>query len=135
MMGAKDDDRWAPRSRPGWARASALSALGGALALVYCSGAVVAHASGERRMRSSDALAADAAISAMIEEGVSFTDPEVWGPAGWFLVHSIALTLPDRVDDATAEAVAGWFDVLARPRPSGMKLRPRFRLSLSGSRS
>ena len=116
-MGAKDDDdRWTPRSRHGWVRASALSAVG-ALLLVYCSGSGFAHAAHDRHMRGPDVLSADAAISAMIEEGVSFTDPEVWGPAGWFLIHSIALTLPDSVDAATAETVARLFDDLAALLP------------------
>lgn len=40
---------------------------------------------------------------------VNFHNPRVWGPAGWFFFHSIALAQPDNIDAAQQERLRRFF--------------------------
>lgn len=40
---------------------------------------------------------------------VNFHNPRVWGPAGWFFFHSIALAQPDEIDVAQQERLRRFF--------------------------
>jgi len=55
-------------------------------------------------------LEADSSVDSEAEETyVNFHNPRVWGPAGWFFFHSIALSQPDNIDSEQQERLRRFF--------------------------